>query len=81
MGCYIIRAAIMFEHGGLVQGKDYGSITALAKKISHSGDYIRGYVLSDGEFIPEEEAYAFAKESGQLDEDGDIMVGMEDLKW
>ncbi len=62
----IIKAAIMFENGEVVEGHDYGSISSLAQRLSLKGEKVHGFLTSSGEFVLPGEAAVIAIESGQL---------------
>lgn len=62
----ILRAAIMFSNGEVVEGHNYGNIMSLAHKLSFGGDMIHGFVTSDGNFVLPEEAADLALKAGQI---------------
>lgn len=65
MGLFIKRAAIFYENGGIVEGKSYGQISSLARKIGFSGDRIYGYIDSSDEFLVEDAGIELARNAGQ----------------
>ena len=62
----IIKAAIMFQNGEIVEGHNYSQITNLANKLSLSGDKIYGFVTSSGTFVLPNEAVEIALEAKQI---------------
>jgi hypothetical protein len=62
----IVRAAIMYSNGEVVEGRDYQSINSLAYKLGLSGDHINGFLNSSGEFVLPKDAAAIALKSGQI---------------
>ena len=67
----IIKAAIMFQNGEIVEGHNYREITTLANKLSLSGDKIYGFVTSSGIFVLPNEAVETALEVKQIGERAD----------
>lgn len=74
----ITRAAIMFSNGEILEGHNYGDISSMANKISFSGDKIRGFTTSTGEFVLPQEAAKIAVEAGQINSQLDVLAP-EDL--
>lgn len=64
----IVRAAIMYSNGEIVEGHDYGHITSIATKLSLMGDRLFGFVTSSGEFVYPTHAADIAFEAGQTSE-------------
>lgn len=62
----IIRAAIMYQNGEVVEGQDYGRITTLANRLSFSGDKVHGFMTSTGEFVLPTEAATIALNAKQI---------------
>lgn len=70
----IIRAAIMFQNGEVVEGHDYGQISALGHKLSFTGEKIHGFLTSSGTFVLPHEAVEIAFEAGQIAERVDALT-------
>lgn len=70
----IIKAAIMFENGEIVEGHNYGSISSLAQKLSLRGERVHGFMTSSGEFVLPNEAAEIALNSGQIAERVDALA-------
>lgn len=62
----IVRAAIMFSNGEIVEGHDYGHIMSISQKLSIAGDRIFGFVTSAGDFVLPGEAAVIAIKADQL---------------
>lgn len=62
----IVRAAIMYSNGEVVEGRDYQTINSLAYKLGLTGEHINGFLNSSGEFMLPKDAAAIALESGQI---------------
>ena len=62
----IVRAAIMFQNGDIIEGRDYGHISSLANKLSLSGERVNGFTTSSGDFVLPEEAVEIAINAGQI---------------
>lgn len=75
----IIKAAIMFQNGEIVEGHSYSEISTLASKLSFSGEKIYGFVTSSGEFVLPEEAVSIALESKQISAEVDKLT--PDMLW
>jgi len=75
----IIRAAIMFQNGEVVEGHDYGQIATLGNKLSFTGDRIHGFTTSSGIFVLPHEAVEIALEAGQIAERVDELT--PDMIW
>lgn len=75
----IIKAAIMFQNGEVVEGHNYSEITTLANKLSLSGDKIYGFVTSSGTFVLPNEAVEIALEAKQIAERVDKLT--PDMIW
>lgn len=65
---FIIKAAIMFSNGEVLEGRNYSDIVSLASKIGVNGERINGFLTSSGDFVLPEEAAKIAFSSGQLRE-------------
>lgn len=65
----IVRAAIKFSNGEVVEGHDYGHIITIANKLSMPGEKIYGFTTSSGEFILPDEAAVVALFAKQLPHD------------
>lgn len=63
---YITHAAIMFKNGDIIEGHNYSQISSLASRLGFSGDKIRGFLTSTGEFVLPDEALTIALESHQV---------------
>lgn len=66
---FITKAAIMFSNGEILEGRDYGYIGRIARKLGFSGERIEGFLTSSGEFVLPHEAAAIAMNSGQVKEE------------
>lgn len=75
----IIRAAIMFQNGEIVEGQDYGRIATLANRLSFSGDKVHGFMTSTGEFVLPEEAATIALNAKQIS--GTVDQLTPDMLW
>lgn len=75
----IIKAAIMFQNGEILEGHSYGQISSLASKLSFSGDRIHGFLTSSGKFVLPEEAVDIALEANQIAERVDKLT--PDMIW
>lgn len=64
----VTKAAIMYENGEILEGKDYSSINILAHKLSMYGNKDYGFLASDGTFMLPNEAAIVAYNAGQIDE-------------
>lgn len=62
----IVRAAIMFSNGEIVEGHDYGHITSISHKLSIAGDKIYGFITSKGDFVLPADATAIAVKANQI---------------
>ncbi len=62
----IVRAAIMYSNGQVIEGHDYGKIAITANKLSLTGDKIYGFVTSAGDFVLPGEAAMIALNANQL---------------
>lgn len=62
----IVRAAIMFDNGEIVEGHDYGHISTLAHKLSYRGDKVYGFLTSTGEFVLPDDAAEIALKANQI---------------
>lgn len=62
----ITNAAIMYQNGEVLEGKNYHKINSLANRLGISGDRIHGFLNSSGEFVLPIDAAQIATESGQL---------------
>lgn len=69
----ITRPAIMFSNGEIFEGQTYSSVVAIAHKLSFTGEYIRGFVTSSGNFVLPEDAAKIALEAGQIKEEKDVL--------
>lgn len=76
---FIKRAAILYEKGGILEGYNYGNISALAHKLGISSSYIFGYTDSSDNFIDRNQALVIAKAAKQLPEDFEGPLYPEDL--
>lgn len=71
---FIVKAAIMFSNGEIVEGRDYSSILRLAQKLGVArGEKIEGFLTSGDEFVLPSEATTIAKNAGQV-EDNDTLT-------
>lgn len=75
----IIKAAIMFDNGEVVEGQDYSRITTLAHKLSFKGDKVHGFMTSTGEFVLPDEAAKIALEAKQITAEVDQLT--PDMLW
>ena len=62
----IVRAAIMFSNGEVVEGFNYSSISGIASKLGFGGEKIHGFVTSSGEFVLPKEAGIIALKARQI---------------
>lgn len=62
----IIKAAIMYSNGEIVEGRTYSQIDRLANSLGIWGDKIEGFVTSSGEFTLPVEAAVIAINAGQV---------------
>lgn len=69
----IVKAAIMFSNGEILEGYNYGNIMATARKLSYaSADCIHGYMTSEGDFVLPYQAASIAvhaQQTAQLHKD------------
>lgn len=70
---YIVRAAIMYSNG-VVEGRAYGHIESLARKLGFTGDKVEGFLTTSGEFVLPQEAAKIAFDSGQIKEAKDTLT-------
>lgn len=75
----IIKAAIMFSNGEIIEGHDYGHISCLADKLSLSGDRVHGFVTSSGSFVLPDEASKIALTASQISKKVDELT--PDMLW
>jgi hypothetical protein len=76
---YITRAAILYQGGGIVEGKNYPEIIDLAHRFGFIGTYVSGYLTDRGDFIDRNKAMEVAIKSGQLPADFTGPLAPEDL--
>lgn len=69
----IVRAAIMFSNGEVVEGHEYGSIVSMANKLSIQGDRIYGFTTGTGEFVLPNEAAEIAVKAKQIEKVDDVL--------
>jgi hypothetical protein len=62
----IIKAAMMFKNGEVVEGYNYSLIATMAHKLSLNGEHLNGFITSRGEFVPPSEAAGIALTAGQI---------------
>lgn len=62
----IVKAAIMYEDGEIVEGRNYGDIAALAGRLGYNNGKFHGFMTSAGGFVLPEEAATIARSSGQF---------------
>ncbi len=70
----IIKAAIMFQNGEIIEGHDYGHISTLAHKLSFTGEKIYGFVTNTGAFLLPNEAAVVALATKQITEQVDALT-------
>ena len=63
----IIKAAIMYSNGDILEGRDYSTITHLGHRLGYSGERINGFVTSSGKFVLPGEAAVIAVKAGQVE--------------
>jgi len=64
----IIKAAIMYANGEILEGRDYGYINSLGHKLSYPEQQrIQGFITNTGEFVLPEQAAVIAVEAHQID--------------
>ena len=63
---YIVRAAVMYTDGEILEGRDYGRITHLGNQLGRLGEKTFGFITSSGDFVLPDEASRIAVESGQI---------------
>lgn len=63
---HITRAALMYSDGEVFEGFSYTNISSLARKLGYSGEPIRGFIDSAGEFLLPHDAAVTAEKSGQI---------------
>lgn len=62
----IVRAAIMFSNGVVIEGHDYSQITTIANKLGLSGERILGFVTGTEDFVLPREAATIAFQAKQI---------------
>jgi len=63
---FITHAAVMYSNGEVLEGKNYNKIHNLARKFGFSGEHIKGFTNTSGEFVLPQDAAVIASESGQV---------------
>lgn len=65
----IVKAAVMYSNGEVLEGRDYGHISNVAHKLSYpEGERIAGFVTHTGEFVLPDQAAKIAVAAKQLSE-------------
>lgn len=65
----IVKAAIMYSNGEVLEGRDYGHINYLGHKLSlPDTERIQGFVTNTGEFVLPDQAAIIAVEAHQIKE-------------
>lgn len=64
----IVRAAIMFSNGEVLEGRDYGHILWLAQLLNYPlGSKKEGFMTSSGDFVLPKKASSIAVKAGQIE--------------
>jgi len=71
---FITKAAIMFQNGEVVEGRNYSEANTVANKLGLTGDKIHGFSTSSGTFVLPNEAVEIAIGSNQIAERVDILT-------
>lgn len=66
---FIKRAAILYEKGGILEGRDYADIVNLSHKMGITGRSIYGFLDSGDNFIDRIQALEIAKSAKQVTKD------------
>lgn len=76
---FIKRAAMLFEHDGLVEGQSYSIILELARQFGFTSDHISGFIDGHDNFIDPTTAAEIAIKSGQVPSSFSGILQPEDL--
>jgi len=76
---FITKAAIMYQNGQVIEGKDYGQIKKVARKLDYPTEMIEGFVTSSGDFVTPREAMGIAINVQQIQSDLDELT--PELLW
>lgn len=69
----IVRAAIMFANGEVIEGHDYGYINIVAHKLGYVGQKVHGFTTSSGEFVLPIDATDIAIKANQFTADSGLL--------
>lgn len=63
---YIIKAAVKYSDGEILEGRNYGRIIYLGNQLGRDGEKVFGFLTTSGEFVLPPKAAKIAAEAGQI---------------